>query len=229
MAPNASVYIKAFLRSHEAVASKLTRVSADASVDYAWRADLAQVIHEAFPWVKIVMVLREPLSRLISYTRMYTERQDALKGCLNGRSMYACLRYVHLDPRGTNSNYSVPLEAWLRAFRREQVHIIQFEELQERPDEVAFRLKEFLGMDTSKPKKALYNTNARKVSGGYSMSREQYLDLVNQVRWDALHVAKLLSDGGFVNREVWMQRWEAVWRKNLEACSKIDGCLINSN
>lgn len=228
-ASNVSVYIKDFLRRGDAVASGLTRVSTDTSVDYAWRADLAQVIHEALPWIKIVMVLREPLSRLISYTRMYTEREDAAKGCLNGRSMYTCLRYKHLDPRGTNSNYSVPLAAWLAAFPDEQIHVIQFEELQESPDEIAFRLKQFLGLDTSKPQKRLYNTNARKVSGGYDMRKDEYLDLVNQVRWDALNVAKLLSDRGLVDRETWIQRWEAVWRRNLDACSETDGCRINSN
>ena len=93
MAHNTSHYIHDFLRSKEAAASRLNKVSADASVDYAWRALLADEIRQLFPWIKIVVILREPISRLISYIRMYTQRNDSVKGCLGGRSMYDCLMY----------------------------------------------------------------------------------------------------------------------------------------
>lgn len=53
---------------------------------------LAREIRHLFPWVKVVMILREPISRLISYTRMYTERgNDPLKGCMPDQSLFDCL------------------------------------------------------------------------------------------------------------------------------------------
>jgi hypothetical protein len=33
---------------------------------------LSPQLHELFPWLKIVVMLREPISRAISYTRMHT-------------------------------------------------------------------------------------------------------------------------------------------------------------
>lgn len=105
MAHNTSHYIRDFLKSKEAAASRLNKVSADASVDYAWRALLADEIRQLFPWIKIVVILREPISRLISYIRMYTQRNDPVKGCLGGRSMYDCLMY-HLGKWGFFSSFN---------------------------------------------------------------------------------------------------------------------------
>jgi hypothetical protein len=87
------------LRLEEAVASKLERVSVDASVDYAWKGGaIAPELYKLFPWIKLVIIMREPLSRLISYVRMYTQRAHEVKGCLEGRSMFDCLRY-HLGKK----------------------------------------------------------------------------------------------------------------------------------
>ena len=94
MAHNMSHYIHEFLRLEDAVASKLQRVSVDASVDYAWKGGaIAPELYTLFPWIKIVIIMREPLSRLISYVRMYTQREHEVKGCLEGRSMFDCLQY----------------------------------------------------------------------------------------------------------------------------------------
>ena len=99
MAHNTSHYIQEFLRLEDAVKSKLERVSVDASVDYAWKgAAIAPELSTLFPWIKLVIIMREPLSRLISYVRMYTQRQHEVKGCLEGRSMFDCLQY-HLGKR----------------------------------------------------------------------------------------------------------------------------------
>jgi hypothetical protein len=94
MAHNTSHYIHEFLRLEDAVASKLERVSVDASVDYAWKGGaIAPELYQLFPWIKLVVIMREPLSRLISYVRMYTQREHEVKGCLEGRSMFDCLQY----------------------------------------------------------------------------------------------------------------------------------------
>jgi hypothetical protein len=37
-----------------------------------WGVKLAPQLYELFPWLKIVVILREPISRTISYTRMHT-------------------------------------------------------------------------------------------------------------------------------------------------------------
>lgn len=94
MAHNTSHYISEFFRINDAVESRLEKVAVDASVDYAWKGTLlAPELHRLFPWIKLVIIMREPLSRLISYVRMYTQRGHEVKGCLGDRNMYDCLQY----------------------------------------------------------------------------------------------------------------------------------------
>ena len=106
--------------------------------------------------------------------------------------------------------------------------MIQFEELQTDPNAVVYKLKDFLGMDTELPKRLLKNTNLRK-SGGYSMRKDEYEQLLNQVRWDAEAVASMLSSRGLADKITWLSRWEKVWDENLETCDENGMCLINSN
>lgn len=68
-------YIDNYLRISDAVDNGLMAATVDASVDYAWKGeDLAREIHNVFPWLKIVVMMREPISRVISYTRMWTQK-----------------------------------------------------------------------------------------------------------------------------------------------------------
>lgn len=68
-------YLNRFLRIKDAAAMKLEAVTVDASVDTAWKGEpLARKIHETFPWVKIVIMMREPISRMVSWTRMWTRK-----------------------------------------------------------------------------------------------------------------------------------------------------------
>lgn len=80
LAWNITQYFKDYLRIDDAAVGGLTAATLDASVDYAWRGSLAKELAALFPWAKIVMVMREPLSRLISYTRMY-QRESSTGGC----------------------------------------------------------------------------------------------------------------------------------------------------
>ena len=59
---------------------------------------LAPKLYKLFPWLKIVIMLREPISRAISYTRMHTQLKHPTKGCSDGESLYECLLRVIGEP-----------------------------------------------------------------------------------------------------------------------------------
>lgn len=40
---------------------------------------LAKMVHATFPWIKIVVMIREPISRMISYTRMWTGEKKKMR------------------------------------------------------------------------------------------------------------------------------------------------------
>jgi hypothetical protein len=87
-------YLRDFLRLEDAVASRLELVTLDASADYAGRGGvLARKLYRLFPWIKVVIMIREPISRLISYTRMHTQSTfQQWKACNPGSSLFTCLR-----------------------------------------------------------------------------------------------------------------------------------------
>ena len=227
---NESQYLREFLRLEDAVASRLELVTLDASADYAGKGGpLARRLYRLFPWLKVVIMVREPISRLISYTRMHTQSTfQQWKACKAGSSLFTCLR-PHLTPGAANSNYSDALLGWLTTFPTDQIHVIQFEELQETPEKVLYDLKAFLGMDVDLPDRTITNVNSRR-EGGYPMGRGQYLRLVRMVKADAERTADMLHRYGLADKNAWMSRWHAVWNGFLQRCPTFEEqCLIDSN
>lgn len=73
-AKNETQWLRDFLRIKEAAESRLEMATLDASADYAQKGGvLARRLYRLFPWLKVVIMIREPVSRVISYTRMHTE------------------------------------------------------------------------------------------------------------------------------------------------------------
>jgi hypothetical protein len=222
-------YLLQFLRIQDAAFGGLERATTDASVDYAWKGrSLSKEIHELFPWLKIVMMMRDPISRMISYTRMFTQKNVRGKGCMPPKTIYGCL-FKALSKE--SAVYANALEAWLETFPAQQVHVIQFEDLQENNQRVLHDLKVFLGMDTQLPvQEELRNVNSRRSAGGYPLTLEEYQSLIALVRPGAERVAKLLGDKGIKNEKEWMGRWESVWNRVIEESCDADGqCEVNSN
>ena len=230
-------YIDNYLRIADAADNGLMAATVDASVDYAWKGEeLARDIHKVFPWLKIVVMMREPISRVISYTRMWTQRgvrtsthKDNRIACDDGEDLFDCL-YPHLTPTAYTGHYAAPLEGWLKVWPADQIHVIQFEEFVSETDAVMRRLKKFLGLDPTLPEnQQLYNVNTRKDSGGSPMKRREYRTLIEMARPDSERVADLLQKHGLAEKDAWMRRWEQVWDGNLKACGPDRICMINSN
>jgi hypothetical protein len=233
-AQSPSQYLREFLRLEEAAAGGLEHITFDASVDYAQKGQpLASELYSLFPWIKIVLFLREPISRIISYSRMYTEKNHAKKGCFDGLALYDCLRPFFEErgeqQRSGHGHYDEALEGWLQVFPRDQIKIIQFEELQEDPNTIVTELKKFLGMDPNLPKIVLQNLNSRK-QGGWPMELAEYTDLVGKARPHAERLASMLDSAGLADGKKWIARWEFVWnRQIMEGCDAQGQCLVNSN
>ena len=121
------------------------------------------------------------------------------------------------------------MKGWLQHFPPEQIHVIQFEQLQEDTDGVLRSLKSFLGMDPDLPQHVMGNVNARHIAGGYPMKRQEYEKLVSLSRPDAERVAKMLGEKGLADEGAWMARWQAVWDRMLGTCDEEGICMVDSN
>jgi Sulfotransferase family len=229
-AKSPSDYMREFLRLEEAAVGGLEHVTFDASVDYAQKGEsLAAEIYDLFPWIKIVLILREPISRIISYSRMYTEKNNKAKGCFGESDLYDCLRPYFQEESPRSGHYDAAMEGWLKYFPAEQIKVVQFEELQEDPNRMLHEIKLFLGMDPQFPDIVLQITNSRR-QGGYPMELEKYQDLVATARPKAQRLAAMLEKAGLAKKEEWMARWQFVWNRQMtEDCDDQGKCLVNSN
>ena len=132
--------------------------------------------------------------------------------------------------------YHVPLNYWVDSFPREQLMLIQYEELidSERQPEVLRSLKEFLGLDQNLTGDSLSwgmentdaaesgNVNCRHCDApGWPLSEKLYRNLVDKVRHDTLELVHTIDKFGLGNGTRWLENWERIWEDNLKTC--VDG------
>ena len=86
-------YVKEVLRVKEAAALQIEAATVDASNDYAGRgATIARRLYRLFPWAKIVIILREPFTRMVTHIRKAEEDElDSVDGCEPGETSFFCI------------------------------------------------------------------------------------------------------------------------------------------
>jgi len=199
-----AAYIERTLQRDDFIASSGNKMVFEASTHYAMNGDLlAQRAAQTMPWVKIVASLREPISRAASMMIHMADHNNV--GCMlpTDADLYTCLTTAsqltgHPGPfnyvDSPHGNYSFALRAWMEAFPRDQVHILQYEALMVSADAATRKLAElktFLDLDASKPKRGpegLDKSNVRKNKihpEGWPMRKDQYKRLIDMVRPDA--------------------------------------------
>jgi hypothetical protein len=244
-------YIQRMLRVHRYAAYDGTMASYEASTHYS-RAGvtLAPQLLKEMPWLKVILLLREPISRASSMLVHIYDKNQMIKGmgaggCLKkyGMDLGHCLltssQITQKEGVRTNrglfsNNYSTPLQAWLETFPRDQIYVGQYEVLVDestQQDELV-KIKKFLDIDPSLPTgedAELMSRNSRKDSvnpDGWQMDQSKYQQIVDMVSEDSQIVADLIEKYGFGTSEDWMRRWKSVWDRNLAKCDERGSCMI---
>jgi hypothetical protein len=155
---------------------------------------LPQGIHEIFPWVKLIIMMREPISRAMSM--LIHNKEATQSGCLIQKSMAECL-LTHSQISGDlefprSTNYTRALTVWLDNFPAGQVQVLQYEEIVSAPEtseKYLRQVKKFIGVDPNLPRDgSLPKNNMRKdhvATEGWQMTKAEYTKLVNLVKPDA--------------------------------------------
>lgn len=186
------------------------------------------------PWMKIIIMIRDPISRAAS---MLIHLLDVKKeGCLTENDLGWCLVHdsqINGSLSGaTTTNYSYPVGSWFEFWPADQIHVIQYEELieEEHEAEELMRVKDFLGIKPDVPRAGLGLHNARRFSirpDGWKMKREHYEKCIEIVRPDVIALLDILeSNGNLKDRGAWMARWEKVWNDNLASCDESGNCNV---
>ncbi|PSC69269.1 snurportin-1 [Micractinium conductrix] len=231
-------YIWETLKLDKALQQGLTRPAFEGSTHYGRAGPaLAPRLAETFPWLKVVISFREPISRQLSMLAHMYDKHDY--GCLTRSSPAFCVM-----KELKSENYSEPLQAWLEAFPRGQLYVVQYENMTSSATSpsVLQDIKRYLGVDPALPDQDLGMANTREVhlqrkgalqegqqAGGWRMTKKQYQGLVDHVRPDAQRVAELLGNYGLADGKQWMQNWEDEWRMTLDECDGKGKCLVFPN
>ena len=110
------------------------------TVSYFANTQAAEAIYRVVPGVKIIAVLREPVSRLISHHRfaMHT----------NNRERRPLQDFIHPDDTLVRRGmYGENLERYFSRFPRENIKVIIYEEMKANPSATLRDLYAFLGVD----------------------------------------------------------------------------------
>eukprot|EP00889_Picochlorum_renovo_P005381 jgi/Picre1/32411/NNA_007757.t1 len=219
-------YVQKVLKASAAADKSLEMITVDASTDYVLAGGpLARRLYRYFPWLKVVIVIRDPITRILSKITRRLENGTVVYDCDPKRKILGCIQ-EYMAPGLIDSNYSQPLEDWLITFPTEQIHVVQYEELLEAPDKVMFDLKYFIG------------ANVAELVGKFSLKgldvvetdfrRGQYMKLLRLIESDVESTLSLLHHHGLIGKKSWLSRWEAGWEKVLANCNDVDICKVEA-
>jgi hypothetical protein len=128
------------------------RMAGEASPSYAaLPVERIRAIRNALPEVKIVFLMRDPVSRAWSHAKhMHRYREGPFTNCETPLDQVADDEWraaFEDDWLLASGDYLGQLRRWLSVFPRNQIHIGFFESIVERPAEVLREVFSFLGVD----------------------------------------------------------------------------------
>lgn len=126
--------------------STTSKVILEATPIYMYQANALKRLAQFSEKPKIIFILREPSQRAHSQFRFNKYRLGNIEYSLTYDAYLDQVKDTTSDPleRGLYMKY---IDRWLQAFGREQVHIIQLEQLQQYRVAEMKRLSDFLGID----------------------------------------------------------------------------------
>lgn len=130
-------------------------VTGEVATNYLWDEHTSARIHKHFPSVKIFAILRDPVERAYSqylHTNRLFNFADSFEEAVQ--------KYPEILERGL---YYRNLKRYTRLFDSNQLKILFFDDLKERPEKLLKELDEFLGITTNFPPDMRKPSNSAKV------------------------------------------------------------------
>lgn len=212
-------YMREILMFRQVRGANFTKAAFEGSTHYALEGRwLAMQLMEIYPWLKIVMTMREPISQAIAMLNHQLDHKR-YPDCYD-RDHNLVFECIHID-LDFESRYTRSLNPWLKHVPRQQLHLLQYENLTSAHNmKGALRdIKRFLEVEPTLPSDELGMKNfrhQRKNGNGWPMQRQQYEALVEKARRNSEEVVDLVRQNGFADADAWRANWEAAWKLNLE-------------
>jgi len=128
-------------RSHFDPNAKVRSEASPNYTAYPQHLEVPERMHSVVPDAKLLYMVRDPIDRIAAHwVHNYAKRRE--KGDLRTTLMHANTSYL------TRSHYYAQLQRFLRLYPREQVIVIEQEELRNQRLETLRRVFEFVGVDS---------------------------------------------------------------------------------
>lgn len=168
-------------------------ITGEATPNYVYFPDAENRIKKIIPDVKIIVILRNPIERAYSD---YNYRKKLGRGKLENVSFEQAVREeierfsdpknnfiddLMDDYKGSDTRlpfvhlgiYMSTIKKWFDVFKKEQILVLQTEELEENPEKVVKRVFEFLGLEPIK-----ISDYKKKNVGNYSVINKETRELL---------------------------------------------------
>ena len=127
--------------------NKNEKIVGDITPSYISEENVAEKIHKYNPDVKMIVILRDPTDRCVSQYKMEMSRKTIEKNSGLWDAFSRDLpKYGPMKARGL---YNHQLSRYYKYFKKEQILILQYEELQKNPTNFIKKAFDFLELDNS--------------------------------------------------------------------------------
>jgi len=133
---------------------------------------------------KLAYILREPIDRIESHIAHLQTRGKEIK------HLRHCIR---------TSRYAMQLDKFIRRIERDDILLLDFEELRRNPSTILAQVCDFLDIDRIAGKRRIHNRGR----GGFRLGASQRAEIAEAVRPD---VERLISVYGFRPAEQWLRK-----------------------
>lgn len=173
-----------------------------------WDTHAALALRQAAPWAKLVIILREPITRAMSWLQHMRMKFPLVPNCLRTRSMDCCVRqrwFLAGNHHLGGSLYDSHLQRWLAAgWSLESFLVIRFEDLfQDKGAERVYgSILNFVGLDAHNLSSTA-PSNRRSIAP-YEVLPDAYDMMMDVVKDDVAALEKRLG-----RSFGWSQTWAA--------------------
>ena len=167
----------------------------DASPNYAkWPRSkgVPERIADLGAVTKLAYILREPVDRIESHMAHLLHRKGRA-------SLGQCIR---------TSSYALQLDQFMRQIERDDILLLDFEQLRRNPDAIVAQVCDFLGIEYVPGSSIVHNRRGI----GFRLTKEQRAELVEAVRPD---VDRLINVYGFSPAKRWLRNSPLSWLSGL--------------
>lgn len=148
----------------------------EASTHYSKYPIYKNVPHNIFSYnkkIKIIYLVRDPISRIISHYKFNRSKNKENKKIDN------CIDIKYNNPYISYSRYDMQIKQYDKYFDRDQIIVVKSEELKEKRHKEVKRVLDFLGVGSSVPKSIDKEFN----STAEATRREGWSNALAKVRW----------------------------------------------